>query len=36
MSRSYGLIFDVDGIIADTEALNAMVTARAHGIDLTD
>lgn len=28
MSRLYGLIFDVDGIIADTEALNARVTAR--------
>ena len=28
MSRLYGLIFDVDGVIADTEALNARVTAR--------
>lgn len=28
MSRLYGLIFDVDGVIADTEALNAKVTAR--------
>jgi len=28
MSRLYGLIFDVDGVIADTEALNARATAR--------
>lgn len=28
MSRLYGLIFDVDGVIADTETLNARVTAR--------
>jgi len=28
MSRLYGLIFDVDGVIADTEALNARVTTR--------
>lgn len=28
MSRLYGLIFDVDGVIADTEALNARVTIR--------
>jgi len=28
MSGLYGLIFDVDGVIADTETLNARVTAR--------
>jgi len=28
MSELYGLIFDVDGVIADTEAVNAKVTAR--------
>jgi HAD superfamily hydrolase (TIGR01509 family) len=28
MSKLYGLIFDVDGVIADTEAVNAKVTAR--------
>jgi len=28
MTRLYGLIFDVDGVIADTEAVNAQVTAR--------
>ena len=28
MSRLYGLIFDVDGVIADTETLNARVTTR--------
>jgi HAD superfamily hydrolase (TIGR01509 family) len=28
MIRLYGLIFDVDGVIADTETLNARVTAR--------
>jgi len=28
MSRSYGLIFDVDGVIADTEAVNAQATIR--------
>jgi HAD superfamily hydrolase (TIGR01509 family) len=28
MSGLYGLIFDVDGVIADTEALNAKVTSR--------
>ena len=28
MSKLYGLIFDVDGVIADTETLNARVTAR--------
>ncbi len=29
MGKLYGLIFDVDGVIADTEAVNAKVTARA-------
>jgi len=29
MGKLYGLIFDVDGVIADTEAVNARVTARA-------
>jgi len=29
MDKLYGLIFDVDGVIADTEAVNAKVTARA-------
>jgi HAD superfamily hydrolase (TIGR01509 family) len=29
MEKLYGLIFDVDGVIADTEAVNAKVTARA-------
>ena len=28
MSKSYGLIFDVDGVIADTEAVNARVSIR--------
>jgi len=28
MPRSYGLIFDVDGVIGDTEPLNARVTIR--------
>ncbi len=28
MSKLYGLIFDVDGVIADTEPLNAVVTTR--------
>jgi HAD superfamily hydrolase (TIGR01509 family) len=28
MNKLYGLIFDVDGVIADTEAVNAKVTAR--------
>jgi len=28
MGKLYGLIFDVDGVIADTEAVNAKVTAR--------
>ncbi len=28
MSKMYGLIFDVDGVIADTESVNARVTAR--------
>jgi len=28
MSKSYGLIFDVDGVIADTEPVNAKVTIR--------
>jgi len=28
MSKLYGLIFDVDGVVADTEAVNAKVTAR--------
>ena len=28
MSKVYGLIFDVDGVIADTETLNARATAR--------
>lgn len=28
MGKLYGLIFDVDGVIADTEAVNARVTAR--------
>ena len=28
MSKFYGLIFDVDGVIADTEAVNAKVTGR--------
>ncbi|MBN1506662.1 MAG: HAD family phosphatase [Sedimentisphaerales bacterium] len=28
MSKRYGLIFDVDGLIADTEPLNAKVTIR--------
>ncbi|MHC4095474.1 MAG: HAD family hydrolase [Planctomycetota bacterium] len=28
MSRLYGLIFDVDGVIADTEAINARITIR--------
>lgn len=28
MSATYGLIFDVDGIIADTEAINARATAK--------
>lgn len=28
MSRLYGLIFDVDGVIADTETLNARATVR--------
>ena len=31
MSELYGLIFDVDGVIADTEAVNAKVTARVFG-----
>jgi len=31
MSKLYGLIFDVDGVIADTEAVNAKVTARVFG-----
>ncbi len=40
MSRLYGLIFDVDGVIADTETLNARVTARVFaelfGLDNID
>ncbi|MBN2137429.1 MAG: HAD family phosphatase [Sedimentisphaerales bacterium] len=28
MNERYGLIFDVDGVIADTEGVNAVVTAR--------
>ena len=28
MSKLYGLIFDVDGIIADTEAVNARITVK--------
>jgi HAD superfamily hydrolase (TIGR01509 family) len=28
MSKSYGLIFDVDGVIADTEPVNARVTIK--------
>ncbi len=38
MSRLYGLIFDVDGIIADTEAVNARVTIKvfAELFDLHD
>jgi len=28
MARLYGLIFDVDGVIADTEPVNARVTIR--------
>ena len=28
MNKLYGLIFDVDGVIADTEPLNAVVTTR--------
>jgi len=31
MNELYGLIFDVDGVIADTEAVNAKVTARVFG-----
>lgn len=30
MGKLYGLIFDVDGVIADTEAVNAKVTARVY------
>ena len=37
MPRLYGLIFDVDGVIADTEPLNARVTIRVlkdmYGLD---
>ena len=29
MSKLYGLIFDVDGVIADTEAINARATIKA-------
>ncbi len=28
MSKIYGLIFDVDGVIADTEAVNARVSIK--------
>ncbi|MBN1766253.1 MAG: hypothetical protein JW860_13415, partial [Sedimentisphaerales bacterium] len=28
---AYGLIFDVDGVIADSEAVNVRATARAFG-----
>lgn len=28
MNKLYGLIFDVDGVIADTEPVNAKVTIR--------
>jgi len=28
MGKPYGLIFDVDGVIADTEAVNARVTIK--------
>jgi len=31
MNKLYGLIFDVDGVIADTEAVNARVTRKVFG-----
>ena len=43
MGKPYGLIFDVDGVIADTEAVNARVTVRVfaelfglHGVERKD
>lgn len=31
MSRQFGLVFDVDGVVADSEAVNVRATARAFG-----
>ena len=38
MSKLYGLIFDIDGVIADTEAVNARATAKvfAELFDIDD
>jgi HAD superfamily hydrolase (TIGR01509 family) len=31
MNRQFGLVFDVDGVVADSEAVNVRATARAFG-----
>lgn len=43
MAELYGVIFDVDGVIADTEAVNARFTVRVftelsdtHGVERQD